>query len=109
MPRQWNNQDNINTWGTHQGNIQGGDMQANGVYSGNIQRPKNLYPYATHARKGIQNLQGKGCQTQNPEHCHPVLVKFMSKFLQKYSTPYLAKVLVVGNKTTKYLPKYGGN
>ena len=23
MPRQWNNQENINTWGTHQGNIQG--------------------------------------------------------------------------------------
>ena len=32
----------------------------------------------------------------------------MAKFLQKYSTPYFAKVLVEGNKTTKYLPKYGG-
>ena len=31
----------------------------------------------------------------------------MAKFLQKYSTPYLAKVLVAGNKTTKYFPKYG--
>ena len=33
----------------------------------------------------------------------------MTKFLQKYSTPYFVKVLVAGNKTTKYLSKYGGN
>ena len=33
----------------------------------------------------------------------------MAKFLQKYSTPYFAKLLVAGNKTTKDLPKYGGN
>ena len=32
MPRQWNNQNNINTWGTHQGNMQEGNMQANRVY-----------------------------------------------------------------------------
>ena len=84
-------------------------MQANGVYSGNVQMPTSLDPYETQARKGIYNLQGKGWQTQNPEHLHPVLVKFMEKFLQKYSTPYFAKVLVAGNKTTKDFPKYGGN
>ena len=84
-------------------------MQANGVFPGNVQRPTSLDPYATQARKGIQNLQGNGWQTQNTEHRHPVLIKFMAKFLQKYSTPYFAKVLVAGNKTTKYLPKYGGN
>ena len=84
-------------------------MQANGVYSGNAQRPTSLDPYSTHSRKVIQNLQGKGWQTQNTEHRHPVLVKFMEKFLQKYSTPYFAKVLVAGNKTTKDLPKCGGN
>ena len=39
IPRQCNHQENINTWGTHQGKSQGGDMQANGVYSGNVQRP----------------------------------------------------------------------
>ena len=33
----------------------------------------------------------------------------MAKFLQKHSTPYFAKVLVAGNKTTKDFPKYGGN
>ena len=32
----------------------------------------------------------------------------MAKFLQKYSTPYFAKVLVIGNKSMKDLPKYGG-
>ena len=45
--RQWNNQYNINTWGTQQGKSQGGNMQSNGVYSGNIQRPASVYPYAT--------------------------------------------------------------
>ena len=32
----------------------------------------------------------------------------MENFLQKYYTPYFAKVLVAGNKTTKDFPKYGG-
>ena len=27
MPRQWNNQENVNTWATHHGKIQGGNMQ----------------------------------------------------------------------------------
>ena len=84
-------------------------MQANGVFSGNVQRPTSLYPYSTRARKGMQNSPGKGCQTQNPEHRHPVLVKFMAKFLQKYSPPYFVKVLVAGNRTTKDFPKYRGN
>ena len=68
-------------------------MQANGFFSGYIQRPTSLYPYLTQARKGIPNLQGKGWQKKNPEHRHPVLVKFMAKFLQKYSTPYFAGTL----------------
>ena len=56
----------------------------------------------------MNNLQGKEWQTQNPEHNHPVLVKFMAKFLQKYSTPYFERVLVAWNKTTKELPQYMG-
>ena len=42
---QWNHQENINTWGTHQGKSQGGNMQENGVYSGNVQRHTSLDPY----------------------------------------------------------------
>ena len=38
-----------------------------------------------------------------------MLNKFMAKFLQKYSSRYLAKVLVAGDKTTKDLPKYARN
>ena len=59
MPRQWNNQENINTWGTHQGKSQGGGMQATGVFPGNVQRPTSLDPYSTQARKGIHNLRGE--------------------------------------------------
>ena len=109
IPMQWNNQDNLNTWATHHGKIQGVNMKANGVLSVTVQRPTSLDPYSKQARKGMKNSQGKVRQTKNPEHCHPVLIKFMEKFLQKYSTPYFAKVLIAGNKTVKYLPKYGGN
>ena len=64
-------------------------MQATGVFTDNVQIPTSLDPYSTQARKGIQNLQGKGRQTQNTKHRHLVLVKFMAKFLHKYLTPYL--------------------
>ena len=84
-------------------------MQANGVLSGTVQRPTILDPYSTQSRKGIQNSQEKGWQEQNPEHRHLVLIKFMAKFLQKYATPYFEKMLIAGNKTLKYLAKYGGN
>ena len=106
MPRQWNNQDNINIWGTHQGKSQGVDMQATGGFPGNVQKPTSLDPYSTQSRKGMQHLQGKGWQTKKSEHHHPVLVKFMEKFLQKYLAPYFSKVMVTGNKTTKDSPKY---
>ena len=44
MPRQWNNQENGNTWETHHGNGEGGDMQANGDFYGAVQRPTGLNP-----------------------------------------------------------------
>ena len=66
-------------------------MQANGVYSGNVHRPTSLDPYEIQARKGIQHLQGKGWQTQNPEHRHSVLVKFMANFLQNIQHLILKK------------------
>ena len=84
-------------------------MQANAVFPDNVERPTSLDPYSTQAKKGIKILQWEGQKTQNPEHRHPVLVKFMAKFFQKQPTPYFAKVLVAVNKTTKDFPKYGGN
>ena len=45
MPRQRNNQENTNTWVTHQGKSQGGNMQATGVFLGNVQRPTILDLY----------------------------------------------------------------
>ena len=97
----------------HLGNLPG--QESGGEYESKWglfrQRPKayKFIPLIDTGKKGIQNLQGNGWQTQNPEQRHPVLVKFMAKFLQKYSTPYFSKVMVAGNKTTKYFPKYGGN
>ena len=103
QPREYKHLGNP-TW-----NIQGGNMQANGVFSGTVQTPTSLDPYLTQAIKRMQNSQEKGWQAQNPEHRHPVLIKFMARFLQKYSIPYFAKLLIAGNKTVKCLPKYGGN
>ena len=95
--------------GNPPGQDSGVEYASNWNFSGNVQRPTSLDPYSTQARKGMHNLQWKGWTTQNTEHLHLVLVKFMAKFLQKHSTLYFTKVLVAGNKTTKYLPKYGGN
>ena len=109
MPREWNNQENVNTWATHHGKIQGGNMQANGGFTGTIQRPTSLDPYSKLTRKGMQNSQEKIWKSQNPEHRYPVLIKFMARFLQKDSTPYFEKVLITGNKRVKNLQKYGGH
>ena len=82
-------------------------MQANGFLFGAVQRPTSLDPYSTQAKKGIkdQNIQGEGLQAPNPEHRHPVLIKFIARFLQKYATLYFVKVLIAGNKTVRDLPK----
>ena len=65
MPMQWNNQENVNTWVNHHVKIQGGNMQENGVFPGTVHNSTSLEPYLTQARKGMQNLQGKGRQAQN--------------------------------------------
>ena len=83
IPRQWNNQENINTWVTHQGKIQGGNIQATGVFPGNVQRPKSLDPYSTQTRKAIKILQGKGRKTQKyrtpSSSDHQIYGKFPAK------------------------------
>ena len=110
MPSQWNNQDTGNNWATHQGNGHGANMQENGFF-GAVQMPKGPDPYLPPTKNGIryQKSQGKGWQVPNPENCHPVFIKFMARFLQKYARPYFAKVLIVRRKTVRGFPKYGGN
>ena len=68
-------------------------------------------PYSPPTGNGIrdQRPQGKGWQAPNPEHRHPVFIKFMARFLKKYATPYFAKLLIAGNRTVRDLTKYGGN
>ena len=87
--------------------FRGGVCKKMGFFMGTVQRPTSIDPYSTQSRKGMQNSQGKVWQAQNPEHRHPVIVNFMEKFIQKYSTPYFAKVLIAGNNIVKDLPKYG--
>ena len=62
MPRQWNNHQNCNTWATHNGKGQGGNMQANVFFPGAAQRPTDPDPYSTQAGNGnrYQTPQWKG-------------------------------------------------
>ena len=85
-------------------------MQANGFFSA-VQMPKVPEPYSPPTGNLIryQKPQVKVWQAPNPEHRHPVFIEFMVRFLQKYATHYFAKVLILGNKTVRDLPKYGGN
>ena len=89
----------------------GGGYASKWGFSGAIQMPKGPNPYSTQSVNETidQTQQGKGWQAPNPEHRHPVIIKFMARLLQKYATPNFAKVLIVGNKTVRDLPKYGGN
>ena len=80
----------------------GGKYARKWDFSVTFQKPMSLDPYSTQAREGIKNPQGKGRKAQESEHRHPGIIKFMAKFLQKYTTPYFAKVLIAGNKTVKY-------
>ena len=66
MTRQWNKQDNVNTWVTHHGKTEGGNMQENGIFPGNVQMPTILDPYSTQARKGMKNSQGEGMADTKP-------------------------------------------
>ena len=75
------------------------------------QRPKayKFRPLCNTGKKGNTKITRERMADTKYRTPPPVLVKFMAKLLQKYSTPYFAKVLVAGNKIMKYLQKYGGN
>ena len=78
---------------------------------GAVQMPKGPDPYLPPNVNIMiyQKPQGKRWQAPNSEHRHPVFIKSIARFLQKYATPYFAKVLILVNKTVRDLPKYGGN
>ena len=109
MPRQWRNQYTGKIGQTNRERVLG--IMCKQIVFGAVQMPKGLDPYSPPTENGIryQKPQGKGWQVSNPEHCHPVSIKFKARYLQKYATPYFSKVLIVGNKTVRYFPKYGGN
>ena len=68
MPRKWNNQDTGNNWEIHHGKVNGGNMQANGVFPGDVPMPNGPEPYRLPAGNGTryQTPQGKGQHTTNP-------------------------------------------
>ena len=72
-------------------------------------RGPDPYPRSPGNLTGAQTPKGSVWQEPIPEHCHPVFIKFMAMLLQKCATPYCAKILIVGNKTVRDSPKFGGN
>ena len=111
IPKQCNNKDRGVKCSTLHGNGQGASSQANGAFSGAVPILRGPDPYSQPSGNvtGAQTPQGRGWQAPILEHCHPVFIKFMARFLQKYSTPYLEKLLISVNKTVRDLPKFGGN
>ena len=111
MSRQWITQDHGNNWYTHHYKGQGASIQANGEFSGDVPMPRVPYPYPMPSvnTTGSQTPKGGGWKAPSPEHFHPVFIKFMARFLQKYATHFFAKVLIAGNKTVRGFPKFGGN
>ena len=109
IPRQWNNQDNLNTWGTHQGKTQGGVCKQMVFFQATSkgQQVQTLIQHKQERKCKIHQGRDGRHKTQNTAiQCSSNLWQI---FCKEYSTPYFAKVLVAGNKTIKYLPKYGGN
>ena len=76
----------------HLGNPPGKDLRgeyaSKWVFPGNVQMPKHLYPYSTQARKGMQNPQGKGWQTQKPRTLPSSARQIYGKFSAK-NIPHL--------------------
>ena len=66
-------------------------------------KSNKFIPLFNTSKKGNSKSTREKWQAQNLEHRHPVLIKFTARFLQKYATPYFAKVLIAGNKKVKYL------
>ena len=93
IPRQWNNQDNGNSWEKHHGKGHRDNIQENGAFSDAVPMPKSTDPYSLPAVNvtGNQTPKGRGWKAPIPEHHHPVFIKFMASFLQKYATPYFEK------------------
>ena len=110
MLSQWNTQDRGHNWSTHHVKGQGDSSQSNGVFSGAVPISRGLDHYAQPSVNltRAQTPQGMVCQELFLEHSHPFFIKFMARFLQKYLTPYFAKVLIAGNKTVPDLPEFGG-
>ena len=65
FPRQWNNQENGNTWETHHGKGKVGNIQENEGFTGAVQRPMGPEPYSTQAGNGTRDKKYKGRDVRN--------------------------------------------
>ena len=90
---------------------QGDISQSNGEFYSAVSMPRGPDPYLNPSGNttGEKTPQGKGWQALIPENRHPFFIKFMARFLQKYTKPYFAKVLIAVNKTLQDFSKFGGS
>ena len=75
------------------------------------QRPKSnkFRPLFNTSKKGNAKSTREGMADTKPRTPPSSACQIYGKVPAKISRPYFAKVLMTGNKTTKYLPKYKGN
>ena len=95
----------------HLGNPPGQDSRVRYASFFFRQRP-NAYkfrPLFNTSKKGSTKYTREGMADKKSRTPPSSARKIYGEVPEKYATPYFAKVLVAGNKTTKYLSKYGGD
>ena len=108
MPRQWNNQENINTWVTHRGKSQGGDMQATGVFT--RQRPKaNMFRTLFNtSKKGNTQFTREGMIDTQFRILPSSARQIYGKVLEKIFHTLFRKGTGRRKQDNKDFPNYGG-
>ena len=66
MPRQWNDQDNVNTWGTHHGKLQGGEYASQWVLLRHHSKDIQFRPLLKTSKKGNAKSTMEGMAYEKP-------------------------------------------
>ena len=108
MPRQCNKQDNMNTWGTHQGKIQGGGYASKWGFS--RQRPKEnkFTPLFNTSKKGNAKFTRGGVADTKPRTLPSIARQIYDKVPAKIFHTLFRKVIVRRKQDNEIFVKIWG-
>ena len=108
MPRQWNNQENVNTWVTHHGNIQRGNIQANGIFR-DLPKSNEYRPLFKTRKKGDSEFTRGGMAGAKPitppSSAHQIHGKVTAKILHTV----FCKIINRRKQDSEIFKKYWGH